>query len=149
MPEKNLTVLGFDYGSKKIGVAVGQTITQTVTPLITLPSKNQKTDWQAIEKQIKEWQPDILVVGLPLHLDGKDQPITLAAKKFGNQLNGRFQLPVEFVDERLSSYEAEQRLREMNNLKKNNGKKQTNKRQKAMDIDKIAAQLIVESWFRQ
>jgi len=101
------TVLGFDYGSKKIGVAVGQSVTQTVTPLITLPSKNQKPDWAAIEKQIKEWQPDILVVGLPVHLDGEEQPMTLAAKKFGNQLNGRFQLPVEFMDERLSSYEAE------------------------------------------
>ncbi len=149
MPGKIKTVLGFDFGTKKIGVAVGQSITQTVTPLITLPSKNQKPDWLAIEKQIKEWQPDILIVGLPVHLDGEDQPITQAAKKFGNQLNGRFQLPVEFMDERLSSYEAEERLREINDPKINIGKKQTNKRQKAMDIDKIAAQLIVESWFRQ
>ncbi len=144
MPEKIKTVLGFDFGTKKIGVAVGQSITQTVTPLITLTSKNQKPDWAAIEKQIREWQPDMLVVGLPVHLDGEEQPITQAAKKFGNQLNGRFQLPVEFMDERLSSYEAEERLREINIEKK-----QTNKRQKALDIDKIAAQLIVESWFRQ
>ncbi len=143
------TVLGFDFGTKKIGIAVGQSITQTVTPLITLPSKNQKPDWEAIEKQIKEWQPNMLVVGLPVHLDGEEQPMTLAANKFGNQLNGRFQLPVEFMDERLSSYEAEERLREINAQAKNNGKKQTNKRQKVMDIDKIAAQLIVESWFRQ
>jgi len=143
------TILGFDFGTKKIGIAVGQSITQTVTPLITLPSKNQKPDWEAIEKQIKEWQPNILVVGLPVHLDGEEQPMTLAAKKFGNQLNGRFQLPVEFMDERLSSYEAEERLHEINANRKNNGKKQTNKRQKAMDIDKIAAQLIVESWFRR
>jgi len=149
MPKNTQTVLGFDYGSKKIGVAVGQSVTQTVTPLITLPSKNQKPDWTAIEKQIKDWQPNILVVGLPVHLDGEEQSITQAAKKFGNQLNGRFQLPVEFMDERLSSYEAEERLRELNTKKINIGKKQTNKRQKAMDIDKIAAQLIVESWFRQ
>jgi len=149
MPGKIKTVLGFDFGTKKIGVAVGQSITQTVTPLITLPSKNHKPDWVAIEKQIKEWQPDILIVGLPVHLDGEKQPLTQAAKKFGNQLNGRFQLPVEFMDERLSSYEAEERLREINAPKINIGKKQTNKRQKAMDIDKIAAQLIVESWFRQ
>ena len=149
MPENIKTVMGFDFGTTKIGVAVGQSITQTVTPLITLPSKNHKPDWGAIEKQIKEWQPDMLVVGLPLHLDGEAQPITQAAQKFANQLKGRFQLPVELMDERLSSYEAEERLREINAQTKNNAKKQTNKRQKAMDIDKIAAQLIVESWFRQ
>jgi len=138
------TILGFDFGTKKIGVAVGQSITQTVTPLVTLQSKNQKPDWESIEALIKEWQPDQLVVGLPVHLDGEEQPMTQAARKFGNRLNGRFNLPVEFVDERLSSYEAEQRLKETNS-----NKKQTNKRQTAMDIDKIAAQLIVESWFRQ
>jgi len=143
------TILGFDYGTKKIGVAVGQSITQTVTPLITLPSQNQKPDWDAIEKLIKEWLPNILVVGLPVHLDGEEQTMTQAARKFGNRLNGRFNLPVEFMDERLSSYEAEERLREINAKRKNNRKKQTNKRQMAMDIDKIAAQLIVESWFRQ
>jgi len=143
------TILGFDFGTKKIGVAVGQSITQTVTPLITLASKNQKPDWAAIEKLIKEWQPNILVVGLPVHLDGEEQIMTQAAQKFGNRLNGRFNLPVEFMDERLSSYEAEERLREINANGKNNRKKQTNKRQMAMDVDKIAAQLIVESWFRQ
>ena len=138
------TILGFDFGTKKIGIAVGQSVTQTVTPLITLLSQNQKPDWDGIEKLIKEWLPNILVVGLPVHLDGEEQAMTLAAKKFGNRLNGRFNLPVEFMDERLSSYEAEERLKEINR-----NKKQTNKRQMAMDIDKIAAQLIVESWFRQ
>ncbi len=138
------TVLGFDFGLKKIGLAVGQSVTQTVNPLVTLPSNNQQPDWNKIEQVIKEWQPDILVVGLPVHLDGEEQAMTQAARKFGNRLNGRFKLPVEFVDERLSSYEAEQRLKEINS-----SKKQTNKRQTAMDIDKIAAQLIVESWFRQ
>jgi len=142
------TVLGFDFGTKKIGIAVGQSVTQTVTPLITLPAVQQKPDWNNIEKLIKEWLPTVLVVGLPVHLDGEEQAITHAAKKFANQLNGRFRLPVEFVDERLSSYEAEERLKEINARKRNSGKKQTNKRQTALDIDKIAAQLIVESWFR-
>ena len=149
MPISPQTILGFDFGTKKIGIAVGQSITQTVTPLITLASQNQKPDWETIEKLIKEWQPNILVVGLPVHLDGEEQAMTQAAKKFGNRLNGRFQLPVEFMDERLSSYEAEQRLREIHAMQKNNRKKQTNKRQSPMDIDKIAAQLIVESWFRR
>lgn len=139
-----LTVLGFDFGLKKIGLAVGQSVTQTVNPLVTLASNNQQPDWNKIEQAIKEWQPDILVVGLPVHLDGEEQAMTQAARKFGNRLNGRFNIPVEFMDERLSSYEAEQRLKEINS-----NKKQTNKRQTAMDIDKIAAQLIVESWFRQ
>ena len=143
------TILGFDFGTQKIGVAVGQSITQTVTPLVTLISQNQKPDWAAIEKLIAEWQPNILVVGLPVHLDGKEQSMTQAARKFGNRLNGRFQLPVEFMDERLSSYEAEERLKECKEKKINIGKKHTNKRQTAMDIDKIAAQLIVESWFQQ
>jgi len=138
------TVMGFDFGTKKIGIAIGQSITQTVTPLVTLPSLNQKPDWVAIEDLIKEWLPTILVVGLPVHLGGEEQAMTQAAKKFGHRLNGRFNLPVEFMDERLSSYEAEERLREINR-----NKKQTNKRQTALDIDKIAAQLIVESWFRQ
>ncbi len=143
------TILGFDFGTKKIGVAVGQSITQTVTPLVTLPSLNQKPDWNAIKNLIDEWLPNILVVGLPVHLDGEEQPMTQAAKKFGNRLNGRFNLPVEFMDERLSSYEAEERLKEINSRNNYFGKKHTNKRQTALDIDKIAAQLIVESWFRQ
>ena len=144
MTETAKTILGFDFGTKKIGVAVGQSVTQTVTPLVTLPSKNQKPDWDKIETLINEWQPNIFVVGLPYNKDGEDQPMTLAAKKFANQLNGRFRLPVELMDERYSSYEAELRLKETKT-----NKKQTNKRQTAMDIDKIAAQLIVESWFRQ
>ena len=144
MPQDTKTILGFDFGTKKIGIAVGQSVTQTVTPLITLPCLNQKPDWNAIENIIKEWLPNILVVGLPVHLDGEEQAMTQAARKFGNRLNGRFRLPVEFMDERLSSYEAQERLKEINR-----NKKQTNKRQSAMDIDKIAAQLIVESWFRQ
>ena len=144
MPKAPQTILGFDFGTKKIGIAVGQSVTQTVTPLVTLTSQNQKPDWPGIENIINEWQPNLLVVGLPVHLDGEEQAMTQAAKKFGNRLNGRFQLPVEFMDERLSSYEAEQRLKEINLMKKT-----TNKRQTALDIDKIAAQLIVESWFRQ
>ncbi|MBN4080374.1 Holliday junction resolvase RuvX [Beggiatoa alba] len=144
MPANPDTILGFDYGTHKIGIAVGQSITQTVNPLVTLPCKNLKPDWHEIEKLIKEWQPDLLVVGYPLDIEGEEQAMTLAAKKFARQLNGRYQLPVELVDERFSSYEAKQRLQANNRYKK-----QTNKRQMAMDIDKIAAQLIVESWFRQ
>ena len=131
------TLLGFDYGTKRIGVAVGQDISHSVTPLTTLSCQNDKPDWDAIGKLIAEWQPDKLVVGLPLHLDGSVQPLTEKAQRFGNQLKGRYNLPVEMVDERLTSHEAEVELA------KQGGK--TAKR----DIDALAAALILQSWLDQ
>lgn len=107
MPE---TLLGFDYGTRRIGVAVGQTLTGTARPLTTLPCRNGKPDWEAIGRLIREWQPSRLVVGLPLHMDGTEQPMTDQARRFGRQLEGRYNLPVEWMDERLSSEEAERAL---------------------------------------
>ncbi|MDH5180432.1 MAG: Holliday junction resolvase RuvX [Gammaproteobacteria bacterium] len=138
MPDAK-TLLGFDYGKQRIGVAVGQTLTHTVTPLITLRAVNQKPDWTAIGKLIAEWQPDLLVVGLPLHMDGTEQEMTVAARRFGNQLKGRYNLPVAWMDERLSSNEAEDLLRQQG------GKT----RQDKTDIDKLAAGLILQSWLDQ
>jgi putative Holliday junction resolvase len=131
------TLLGFDYGTKRIGVAVGQDISRSVTPLTTLPSQNDKPDWDAISKLITEWEPDRLVVGLPLHLDGSVQPLTQKAQRFGNQLKGRYNLPVEMVDERLTSHEAEAELAARGG-----------KVAKA-DIDALAAALILQSWLDQ
>ena len=131
------TLLGFDYGTKRIGVAVGQDITRTVTPLTTLHCSNETPDWEAISKLIAEWKPDRLVVGLPLHLDGTSQPLTDRAQRFGNQLKGRYNLPVELVDERLTSHEAEMELAT-----------QKGKTTKA-DIDALAAALILQSWLNQ
>jgi putative Holliday junction resolvase len=131
------TLLGFDYGTKRIGVAVGQDITRSVTPLTTLHSQNDKPDWDAISKLITEWQPDRLVVGLPLHLDGSVQALTERAQRFGNQLKGRYNLPVEMVDERLTSHEAETEL-----------VTRKGKSTKA-DIDALAAALILQSWLDQ
>ena len=131
------TLLGFDYGTRRIGVAVGQDITRTVTPLITLHSQNNKPDWDAIGKLITEWQPDRLVVGLPLHLDGSSQALTERVQRFGNQLKGRYNLPVEMVDERLTSHEAETELATRGG-----------KTAKA-DIDALAAALILQSWLDQ
>ena len=131
------TLLGFDYGTKRIGVAVGQDITRSVTPLTTLHSQNNKPDWNAIGNLIAEWQPDRLVVGLPLHLDGTTQAITERAQRFGNQLKGRYNLPVELVDERLTSHEAETELAARGG-----------KTAKA-DIDALAAALILQSWLDQ
>lgn len=137
MPEGQRTLLGFDFGTKRIGIAVGQEITATVTPLTTLNAKKDKPDWDAISHIIDEWRPDLLVVGLPLQLDGSEQPMTAAARRFGNQLKGRYNLPVEMVDERLSSIEAESRLKQQSGF------------QDKARIDMIAAQLILESWLSQ
>jgi len=130
-------VLGFDFGTKRIGVASGQTITGSATPLITLCSVNNKADWPAIEKLILQCKPDALIVGLPFYLDGSKSEITALAEKFSRQLEGRFHLPVYTHNEALSSFEAEQFLRDK--------KKQHNKQ----DIDKIAAAIIVQNWLEQ
>lgn len=139
MPDTQaLTLLGFDFGEKRIGIAVGQTLTGSVTPLTTLSAVKQQPDWAGIEALLKEWQPDLLIVGLPLHMDGSEQTLTQRAKRFGNQLKGRYNLPVEWMDERLSSHEAESMLQLQ-------GKKRSDKK----DIDKIAAALILQSWLEQ
>ena len=128
------TLLGFDYGSHKIGIAVGQALTGTATPLITLNQVKSKPDWLRIGALIEEWQPDALVVGLPVPPDGKESPMTLAAKKFSRQLEGRFNLPVHLADERLTSREAWSRI----------GGIAT---RDVTRIDSMAAKLILETWF--
>ena len=97
------TLLAFDYGEKRIGVAVGNTITKTAEPLTIVQQKNQDERWKAIEALIQEWQPKILIVGLPKHPDGAEHEMTHKAKRFGNQLHGRFQKQVIWVDERYTS----------------------------------------------
>jgi putative Holliday junction resolvase len=97
------TILAFDFGEKRIGVAIGNTITKTSEPLKIIQEKNQDDKFKAIEALIQEWQPQILVVGLPTHPDGIEHEMTQKAKRFGNQLNGRFQKEVVWVDERYTS----------------------------------------------
>ena len=101
------TILAFDFGEKRIGVAVGNTITKTSEPLKIIEEKNQQDKFQVIEQLINEWQPQILVVGLPTHPDGAEHEMTQKAKRFGNQLNGRFQKEVVWVDERYTSVSVE------------------------------------------
>jgi putative Holliday junction resolvase len=107
MSQKNQTILAFDYGEKRIGVAVGNAITKTAEPLTILQEKNQDERWKAIEQVIQEWQADLLVVGLPTHPDGAPHEMTQKTKRFGNQLHGRFQKPVVWVDERYTSAAVE------------------------------------------
>ncbi len=128
------TLLGFDYGLKRIGVAVGQELTGTASALLTVPANDGKPDWDAISKLIGQWQPDEVVVGLPLNMDGSFHELSYRAQRFGNQLRGRYNLPAHFMDERLSSLDAEREL-----------KGQSHK-VKAADIDKVAAKIILESW---
>jgi putative Holliday junction resolvase len=97
------TILAFDFGEKRIGVAVGNTITKTTEALKIIQDKNQDEKFKAIEALIQEWQPQLLVVGLPTHPDGAEHEMTLKAKRFGNQLHGRFQKEVVWIDERYTS----------------------------------------------
>jgi len=130
------SVLGFDFGLKRIGLATGQIITGTASPLTTLQAVNQSPDWSGIEKHIRQWDPDALIVGIPYLLDGGETDITRAARNFSRELERRFELPVFTVDESLSSFEAEQQLRQDTKIDKHN----------KHEIDKMAAAIIVQSW---
>ncbi len=133
------TILGFDYGQKNIGVAVGQELTSTANPLTVIKAQNGIPNWDEVQTLLDQWKPDLLVVGLPLNMDGSEQRMTAASRKFGNRLNGRFQIPVEWQDERLTTFEA---LEQMGI----NSKLQANKRD---DVDRISAQIILQSWLNQ
>jgi putative Holliday junction resolvase len=98
-----LTVMAFDFGTRRIGVAVGNTLTQLGQPLKTIAEASSDASFKVIEGLLKEWQPNQLVVGMPCHPDGAWHEMSAKARRFGNQLQGRFQLPVDWVDERYTS----------------------------------------------
>lgn len=131
------TLLGFDYGLRRIGVAVGQRVTGTARALITLSATDGVPDWNQIANLIATWQPDALIVGLPLQLDGTHSSITVAAERFARRLHGRFGLPVHLHDERLSSHAASE-LRDSAAVKL---ARNTND-----SIDHLAAQVILQDW---
>lgn len=131
------TIIGFDFGKKYIGVAVGQELTGSASPLGSIKANDGIPHWDSMASYLKEWQPDLIVVGLPLNMDGSEQQLTLDAKKFGNRISGRFGLKVAFQDERLTTADAKERLFAQGgyrNLKKDN-------------IDAQSAALIIESFF--
>jgi putative Holliday junction resolvase len=99
-------IMGFDYGTHRIGVAIGQRVTQTASPLAILKARQGQPNWSEIEALIKVWQPEAFVVGLPLHMDDEPSDLSVQAEKFARRLTGRFNLPHTMVDERLSSVEA-------------------------------------------
>ena len=98
-----ITVMAFDYGIRRVGVAVGNSVTQVGQPVKTIAATNTEGLFQEIKTLLQEWQPDQLVVGRPVHPDGAEHEMTAKASRFGNQLHGRFALPVAWVDERYSS----------------------------------------------
>ena len=134
MPDMK-NVLGFDYGLRRIGIASGQSITKTATPLPTILAKEGMPNWQEVAKLIAQWQPQALLVGIPLLMDDKEQPLTHKARAFAKSL-AQFNLPVYEVDERLSTREARSRLSEINDFKSMNHRK----------VDSMAACIIVETW---
>ena len=140
MVSKNIrTAMAFDFGLRQIGVAVGNMQLQTSQPLAIVNAKNGKPDWQVMEKIMQEWQPDLLVVGDPLNMDGSVGEMSERANKFARRLHGRWGTPIEMTDERLSSFEAKQDMREL-------GHKGD---YKSKPIDSYAAELILQTWFRQ
>ncbi len=131
------TVLGFDFGLKRIGVASGEHILGIANPLTTINAESNDERFSLIAELIKEWKPSTLVLGLPLSLDGEEHEVTLLCKKFARRMDGRFNLPIIMIDERLSSAEASQTLDEI-------GIK--GRKQKPL-LDQIAAQVILQSYF--
>lgn len=137
-PKKNQQrrILAFDFGTKRIGVAVGQELTGSATPLAPLAANNGIPDWDLLKVLVDQWQPDAFVVGIPLNMDSSNSDMAIRARKFCKRLHGRFHKPSYGMDERLSSFAAKSEIAA--------APKTTN-----TSIDSMAAKLILESWFQQ
>jgi putative Holliday junction resolvase len=131
-PRALTTLLAFDYGERRIGVAVGQTISATASPVRVFQVRNGRPDWPIIDQLITDWRPDALIIGLPLNMDGTPHDLAPKVERFANRLRNRYRLPIYFADERLSSHEGAQR-------------RATPREQ----IDAYAAQVILESWLNE
>jgi putative Holliday junction resolvase len=132
-------LMAFDFGMRRIGVAIGQTITATARPLTTLLAKEGEPNWDELATLIKKWAPNALIIGIPLNMDGTEQPITLKARQFAAKLHTRYQLPVHNMDERLTTKAARE------NLFTEGGFKALQDGQ----VDQVAAQLILQHWFAE
>jgi len=131
--------MAFDYGLRRIGVAVGNCLLGTTTPLSVLPAKDGVPDWSVLKRLVDEWTPDLLVVGEPLNMDGSPSELSAQASRFARRLHGRLGIEVVSVDERLSSFEAKMTSREQ-------GHKGDFRRQ---PVDSLAAELILQTWLAQ
>ncbi len=135
-------ILAFDFGGRRIGVASGSAITGTSSVVTTLRAQQGVPDWQELDTIIKEWRPDILIIGMPYNMDGTESEMSKRAKEFAELLGGRYDLPTDTIDERLTSAEASSILKEQRRLGLKT--KKVNKE----EIDSLAACLIAESWLQ-
>ena len=135
---KPVTVMSFDYGTEKIGIAIGQSISSTAEPLTIIRAKDGIPNWSEIAGLTESWRPNYFVVGLPYNLDGSDSKLLQRALKFAKRLNGRFNIPTFGIDESLSSKAAAEKFKAGN--PKNSVRK---------EIDDVAAQIILETWFSE
>ncbi|AXK38439.1 Holliday junction resolvase RuvX [Crenobacter cavernae] len=135
MPDS--TILGFDFGERRIGIAMGAAEVGVATPLVTIDTPSNDERFTAIAKLIAEWQPGALVVGLPTHADGTEHEMTRLSHKFAQRLKGRFALPVWLVDERHTSLLAESMLNDAG----------VRGRKQKTALDQVAAMAIVQTWF--
>ncbi|NND65380.1 MAG: Holliday junction resolvase RuvX [Gammaproteobacteria bacterium] len=135
--------MAFDYGVRRVGVAIGNTETASASPLTTIDFSQNANAWMTIDDLIKEWRPAQLVIGKPFNMDGSDSAMTTKAMSFKAQLEQRYELPITAIDERLTSNEAEDILREQrqSGIKKHRIKKG--------DVDSLAACLILQSFFNE
>ena len=132
------SILTFDFGTSRFGVAIGQTITGTASELPPFAAKDGIPSWQVIDQLVQTWQPDLLLVGIPLNMDGTMSEMGLRADKFRRRLQARYQIASSGFDERLSSFEA-----------KGIALKQGKRNFKQHSVDSLAAKLIFESWYQQ
>lgn len=132
-------VLGFDYGTRQIGVAVGQAITGQARELCTLKARDGIPNWDQIQALLREWQPDALVIGLPLNMDGTPSEMSARAETFARRLHGRFKLPVHTQDERLTTFEAKGQRMQQGQY---GGYRDR-------PVDALAAVLMLESWLAE
>ncbi|HLV77896.1 MAG TPA: Holliday junction resolvase RuvX [Marinobacter sp.] len=140
MPDTgNRRILAFDFGTRRIGVAAGQEMLGTGQPLTMIPARDGIPDWSAIEALLAEWQPDIVLVGLPLNMDDTENDMCARARKFGKRLHGRFHVTVDMVDERLTSFEAKGEVMAAG------GSRDYGRH----GVDDRAAVLILETWCRE
>ena len=126
-----MQIIAFDYGTKKIGVAVGQTETYTSSPLQIILNKDDKVNWSEISILLNEWKPELIIIGKPLNMDGSDSEIMKQVEKFYEKLKNTFDVNLEYIDERLTTFEAKQILEDT-------------------DIDQVdanAAKILIDNWF--
>jgi putative holliday junction resolvase len=130
--DQDLTLFGFDYGERRIGLAVGQTVTRSASPLAIIGVHDGQPDWLALTKLFEEYAPKAFVVGMPTNADDSQHPLAARVARFCNQLRGRYRVPIETVSEFLSSVEAQSRLH-----------------QDPSRLDAVAAQVILETWLNE